>query len=375
MKNPEQLDRLLKQALSPAVEPGEELNRKIIDRLKEKDRMKPVFKKRMAAPLIAAAIILAMSVTAFAAWQLLSPGQVAGHLGNQTLAQAFKGENAIEINKSAVSGEYSFTLLGIVSGKNLSDFGGSAQDIHPDRTYAVVSIARQDGGKMPDTRDEEYGKVPFFVSPLIKGEKPWQVNIASMNGGYGEFVIDGVMYRLIECDGIEMFADRGLYLCINTGRFYDTDAFNYDEKTGEISLNTDYKGVSALFDLPLDKTKADPARAEKYLQELLGKPEGDLPSGETEAQLEIGEQPMEEELANGVVIPESVKEVTYDEKGMACYEYEGSKISFNVDAFFEKGQTGLSKVAGITEQDGKRTALQFSRDADGVITGRVVKLN
>jgi hypothetical protein len=143
---------------------------------------------------------------------------------------------------------------------------GSAQEIHPDRTYAVVSIARQDGSKMPDTRDAEYCKVPFFVSPLVKGKKPWQANIASMNGGYSELVVDGVMYRVIECDGLEMFADRGLYLCISDTSFYSIKAFEYDEATGQVTPNKDYKGVNALFELPLNTGNADSERAEEYLK-------------------------------------------------------------------------------------------------------------
>lgn len=269
MKNSERLNQLLKQALSPMVEPSEELNYKIIKQLKEKDIMKPVYRKRLSTILVTAILIFAMSVTAYAAWRILSPKQVAEHFGDKRLADAFNGKNAIVVNKSIVSGGYNFTLLGIVSGENLSDFKSSAQDIHSDRTYAVVSIAKEDGSEMPDTSSEEYGKVPFFVSPLIKGQKPWQYNIASMNGGYSECVIDGIMYRLIECDGVEMFADRGLYLCISTSMFYDVNAFNYSEATGEITSRADYMGANAIFDLPLDIKKADHDKAEKYLKELM----------------------------------------------------------------------------------------------------------
>lgn len=365
MNNSEQLDKLLKQALSPIVEPDEDLNIKIIHQLKERNVMKPVYKKRLSAALVAIILTFAMSITAYAAWNLLSPKQVAEHLENKTLAHAFESEDAIQINKSIISGGYNFTLLGIISGENLSDFGGSAQDIHPDRTYAVVSIVKKDGSRMPDTKDEEYGKVPFFISPLIKGQKPWQYNIATMNGGYSELVIDGVMYRLIECDGIEMFADRGLYLCISTSSFYDTKAFNYNEKTGEITLNTNYQGANALFDLPLDITKADHDKAEKYLQELL-KPSAD----KEEAAVD-----WEKELANGVVIPESVKAVTYGKDGMAYYEYGDHKVSVNLDYLFEGEQTVVSKIACINGEGSERTAIQFSRDANGVVTGRLVKLN
>lgn len=383
MKNSEQFERLLKQAFSSTVEPSEDLNQKIISQLKENDIMKPAYKKRISGVLVAAILIFTMSIGAFATWHFLSPKQVADHFEDKTLARAFDDENAIEINKSVVSGGYNFTLLGIVSGEGLSDFRHSSEDIHPNRTYAVVSIAKEDGSKMPNVQDEEYGEVPFFISPLIKGQKPWQVNIASMNGGYSECVIDGIMYRLIECDEIEMFADRGLYICINTSNFYDIKAFNYNEETGEITPNTVYNGANALFNLPLDITKADHDKAEKYLKELLKEPETN--STDSEEMDSCGDK-LKEEIKNGkgVVIPESIKEVTYDEDGMACYEYkdeDGScyEISFNVDYLFEEGETDVSEIQSIHEsRDGegnrKVTVVQFTKDAQEVITGMVLEL-
>lgn len=371
MKNSEQFDKLLKQALSPTVEPSEELNQKIINRIKENDIMKPVRRKKVSVALIAAVVTLAISVTAFAAWHLLSPKQVADRLEDKALAHAFESKDAVEINESVVSGGYNFTLLGIVSGEGLSDFQGSAQDLHPERTYAVVSIAKQDGSEMPDTQDKEYGDVPFFISPLIKGQKPWQVNIASMNGGYSEFVIDGVMYRLIECDGVKMFADRGLYLCISTSSFYDINAFNYNEETGEISPNTDYKGANALFNLPVDIKKADHEQAEEYLKQLLKGPDEDTKTKEEAA---IAWEELEKEVQNGVEIPESIKEVTYDENGLACYEYNGYKANISIDGLFKDGEIDVYKTVSGSEGENGKTAMQFSKDANGVVTGRVLKL-
>lgn len=365
MNNSDQFNELLKQALSSSAEPSEELNEKLIHQLKNKDT-KSTYKKRASVILIAAIITLTMSITTLAAWHLLSPKQVAEHFEDQRLAKAFENKDAITINESVVSGGYNFTLLGIVSGKGLSDFESSRQDIHPDRTYAVVSIEKEDGSEMPDTQDEEYGKVPFFISPLIKGQKPWQVNIASMNGGYSEFVIDGVMYRLIECDGVEIFADRGLYLSISTSDFYDMKAFNYNEETGEVSANTNYNGANALFDLPLDEAKADYGRAEEYLKKLLKEPENESdPEGLSDI---IARR--EEIIANAVVIPESIKEVTYDDEGLACYEYEGHKVGVSMDYFFKEEEIGVYKTVSISS----RTAIQFIKDEDGVITGRALRL-
>ena len=163
-----QLEQLLTKALSSTVEPSEDLNLIIKNRVKENKTMKPVH-KRMAVALIAAAIFI-MSGSAFAAWQLLSPKQVAEKLGDKALAKAFDSENAIQINESVTSGDYTFTLHGITSGENLSDFKSSARDILPDRTYAVVSIAKKDGTSIAkagsEDGSEDYQELNFIVSPL-----------------------------------------------------------------------------------------------------------------------------------------------------------------------------------------------------------------
>lgn len=275
MREYEQVDELLKQALSPKAIPDEKLNKKIIEQLKERNIMRPIYKHKIASILIIVTLTFAMSVSAFAAWHLLNPKEVAQKVGNDALAKAFEDKDALEINQSIISGEYNFTFLGIVSGEGLSEFESSVPSIYPDRTYAVVSIAKKDGSEMPSSTDEDYDKIPFFVSPLIKGQKPWQVNIASMNGGYEEFVKDGIMYRLIECDGVELFADRGIYLCISTSSFYDINAFNYNEETGEVSINENYDGANALFDLPIEASKGNYEKAEKYLKNLLGEEENE----------------------------------------------------------------------------------------------------
>ncbi|HBD63072.1 MAG TPA: hypothetical protein DC038_01420, partial [Clostridiales bacterium] len=183
---------------------------------------------------------------------------------------AFNSDTAININASVTSGDYIFTLLAIVSGKDITDqpiyING---DILSDRTYSIVAIQKSDGSPMPSVQDDEYGNMPFYVSPYIKGLKPWQVNAHTMNGGHSEMVVDGVMYRIIDCDEITMFADRGIYLGINTGSFYNSDAFIFNEKTGELKSNPDFEGTSAVFDLPIDKALANPEKSQQYLDTLL----------------------------------------------------------------------------------------------------------
>ena len=224
--NESDLNRLLQQALAPKEFPSDQLNQTIRNRVQEEQTMKRFSKKRPLAAALVAALVLALSITGFASWRFLSAGEAAEHSGMSNLARAFKSGDAVSVNQTVASGGYTFSFLGIASGENLSGFQSDSQ-VNPKRTYAVLAIAKTDGTAMAADGSES-----FFVSPLIKGQKPWQVNITTMNGGYTEFAEGGVLYRLIECDDIEMFADRGLYLCVSTSDFYDKNAFTYDEETG-----------------------------------------------------------------------------------------------------------------------------------------------
>lgn len=359
----EELDQLLNQALSSTAEPSEALNQEIRYRIKESKTMKPARKKISVA--IIAAVIFIMSGSVFAAWQLLSPKQVAENLGDKTLAKAFDSENAVHINQSITSGDYTFTLMGITSGENLSDFRNSSQDIHPDRTYAVISIERKDGSPMPDVSDESFGEITFIVSPLIKGQKPWLVNIFTMNGGYSECVVDGVVYRMIECDSIEMFADRGVYLYAGTGSSINNETVSYNEETGEITINENNKEASVLFDLPLDEKKANYEKAEQYLKELLNPAPESRTNDKTIAS-------SEDEFANAFVMRKSIKEVTHDDE-FAYYEYNGNKVKVSLDFLFEDIEAGVWKTVWTNEDDRVHTAIQFFKDENGMVMGRTVK--
>ncbi|MBD2862341.1 hypothetical protein [Paenibacillus oceani] len=383
MSDPTKWDRMFKQALASTEEPGDSLNESIIHLYKERTAMKRGYRKRISAGVLAAVFTIVISITAIAATQLFSSKQVAERLGQQLLAKAFESADAIEINQSAAAGDYTFTLHGIVSGAGLTEFNSTSQRLNPDRTYAVVSIARQDGGPMPAATDPEYGQVPFFISPLIKGQKPWQVNIVTMNGGYSEVVIDGTMYRLIECDGVEMFADRGVYLAIISGStFYSNEAFAYEESTGEIRPRADFQGSSILFDLPLNKAKADPAKAEAYLQKLLKEPHsaGDAsgraaPADEAGAEHAYRLEQWKKKMPEGTVVPESVKAATIDQKGYIHYDHDGWRVTLAPGILFEEGQTGFSDSVQFSGSEDTYKAMQFHKDEQGVITGRIINLN
>lgn len=164
------------------------LNRHILSLAKEgKTRLKRGIKIRTA--VLAAVGVLALgSMTAFAAWKYLSLSQVAKEFGDRKLSDAFQGDQAVLVNETQEISGYRVTLLGAAAGKNISSF--LAEDdqgnIKDDRLYAAVAIERLDGTPMPDTREESYGDVEFYVSPYIQGLDPADYSIASLGGGYGD---------------------------------------------------------------------------------------------------------------------------------------------------------------------------------------------
>lgn len=240
--------------------------------------MKTNKKRAKIVLLLCAAVALILGTTVFAAYKYLSARQAAVLMGDDKLAECFEGSEAQ--SETVTDGKYCATVLGIVSGENLSKFESSAWEVFPERTYAVVAIERADKTDM--TYDDE-----VLVTPLIEGLEPWKYNVFTMNGGYQAIIKDGVLYRIVEFDSIEYFADRHVYLAVLSDTFYDNAAFDYDEKTGLITENKAYEGTNILFDLKLDKQKANPAAAEKYLKTLKEQQESGAES-ENEAEINDG---------------------------------------------------------------------------------------
>ena len=366
------IDELLRLSLAQTEGPSFELNQSIKNKIEEHTNMQINLRKLIPIPLLVIILTLLMSFSVFAAWKILSPNEVAQKLDDNSLTIAFQSKDGIEINETITSEGYNISFLGVVSGEGISDFKGSAHEIYPDRTYAIVAISMDDGSPMPATSDYEYGKVSFFVSPLIKGEKPWLYNIVTMNGSYSELVINGVMYRLIECDDVEIFADRGLYLCVSSTSFFSREAYNYNEDTGEVSPNPHFDGVNVLFDLPLDSSKANPKEAEKYLQDLYS---DESTVSNTDARDELlSPEYIDSLMESAILIPESVKEVSYTNTGSMVYEYDGSKTVCDVRWIFPEDFVGMSEATIISEGEKEIRIRRFNRDENGVITGMVYKV-
>jgi len=275
-----------KQMMEQAV-PSAALIRKTKQKMIKEEST--VHKSMFRTAVLVCAAMLMITVTAFAAWYLLEPGQVAEKMGDHALSAAFNSENAVNINVSQTTGGYTFTLMSIVSGKDISDQQITRNgQIAGDCTYAVIAVQKADGSLF-DESDLMEG-FQFYVSPYVKGIAPWRLNSYILGGGGSVIVVDGVKYVLTSTDNISMFADRGVYIGINSG-FLFGEAFIFNEETGEIAANPAFDGVSVLFELPLDLSLADPVRAQQYLDEIEGNgvSEDELPMGDAPARSGIGD--------------------------------------------------------------------------------------
>ncbi len=264
----------------------EMLNTSILSEVKEREEMGKYgnyCKKSAQAAAAAAVLVLAFgSVSAAAAYHFLNPSQVATEADNPKLAAAFQENGSLFINETQTFADYEVTLLGSTAGKNISD--SVPENIPADEIYAVLALKRTDGTPIPKAGTPEYAKEKnYFPSFYIHGLDPARYNLDGMNGSYTFFEKNGVQYYIIAMSNIEMFADKGIYVGLCTaGEYgdYNPDAYTLDEASGNVTRQKDFSGVNALFVLPVDKSKANPQKAEKFLQELNNPVSGQLPAEE-----------------------------------------------------------------------------------------------
>lgn len=303
---------------------------------------KEFFMKKVVIAAVVAVCILAVSGSAYAAYSWLNAKEAVSEIGYEKLSKYF------DIDKDVIQVEendtYRAAFLGIVSGSNIND-QILEEDIDKKLTYIVTVVKRKDGKDM--TADDE-----IVVSPFIRGIRPMDFSIYSIHGGVAMMRKDGVLYVLTECDDLEIFADREVYLAVMDGANMG-EGYNYDEKTGLIERSKDFDGLNLLFELDLDKSKADPEKARKYIDEMVN---GTSSEPKIKEESEAGEEAerMAEYADNGldesgvrVLDPEaflkkcqyiegSEKKLKPDKEGNLRYSYEEDGFSLCHSAEYVK---------------------------------------
>lgn len=357
MSKDKHIEQLLQMALQANENPEQSLNEKIVTQQKERKEMKKGRKKWAIAAAIAAVVVIPSTV--IGATYLKNASQITKEIiEDKTLAEHLEKENVNSYEKQ-VYGQYEITLYGVISGQEISDFSGSSWEVFPDRTYAVVSIAKVNKEPIDYSEDTK----TFLATPFIQGLDIKDYNIFTMHGSHTEKIEDGVLYRVIECDSLEYFADREVYLGVTDNGSDFHSVFQYDKKTGVVTREESYKGVNALFKLPLDKKKANKKKAKQYLKDLQQEQELERQSNNNNTK-EIEFPTPEEVMERATLIKDSVKKLTKDKEGLCKYEYNEAV------GYTDLNYTSVGYTLGpISEDDTTRTYTIFYRDENDNVTG------
>lgn len=431
MKTEREIDKLMQEALSPEIEPDKALNENLLhmwdgqysdnasenrcsdmdtdlisDRvdmvykrkkehvtknyfISKKERMSEMKNKRRLSIAAAAAIcVLAVSTTVAVAATVryLSREEIIKEVKDPYAENAFKNGTTLDINQTVETGDYRFRVYSIATQEKLTENG--LNEGLEGGTYVIVSIERIDGTSMLD----DYHEKTFLVSPLIQGLEPWSYNIFSMGGSYTQKIKDGILYRIIKCDEIALFADRQIYLSILDDTFYQKDAYHYNEVDGTISREESYDGINLLFELPIDKSRADKEKAAQYLRELEKSWEKEIVETGSELldniirqerakgsnAICIEEIPVEVLISYAKLDEDSVKVLTPRDDGMIEYTYyrkdeSGGSDMRALDDFLLRFPDGTGTILiGINFGENSEEEVifrVFTREADGIIKG------
>ena len=165
------------------------------------------------------------------------------------LINAFEGHHAILLNLSQQQGDYLYTLLAMVSGKNLrKDPIICNGEILNDRSYLVAAITPL---KEESILNSSRAVPHAYMSPLITSDSGEQLNLTNFTSGTHGLTCEEGYYILLETANLTIYANRGVQIAI-----YDktpspsADAYDFDRETGRTRPRSDYHGINLIFDLP-----------------------------------------------------------------------------------------------------------------------------
>jgi hypothetical protein len=366
--------------------------------------------KNLGALAVAAAVIALSAVTVFAL-TYKRPADVAKEMNAPVLAEMFEAaavseakaaetlsENEettevikqAEINESITSGKYTFTLLGMLTSDEIAELQSSIRPQDKGYTYAVVAIAYADG--TPFENETHYNPLTeddnFTVAALLTGIAPADGGVM-WHGAAQEQIFDGIIYQIRCIDDVEIFADKGVKLVINTSGSVGNDPYHWDETMQDYVINPEFEGAVALFDLPLDKSKGDPEKAAKYFADLKAERENPAPlPPEIQADLDkwAGIQKDSESIdwTDAHLIEGMSDTFTPDENGVINYklfseEIGGMSGSYRVSDLFPDGKP-VSVVHGggysaMSPEDAIFRATRYTLNEDGTVTVEYVSPN
>lgn len=235
------------------------------EKIGEKRNMKPV--KVLG---LAAALVLVLSLSVFAAYKLTVPKELEEQLGTSfeniraVIDDGSKADGYVKIiNKSVESGDYVITFEALADSSYLRNvFEGTADhktlEFSKKDTFALFTVRRADGAPAGLTFED------LNYTVCLKGYAP---NIAFSKGKafYDE---NGVVWFAAQVTDAKVFGGEELYITVHECNSADWEYLRMDEN-GEFYFTDRYddrfKGIKAIFELPLENDGTDPRTKEQFM--------------------------------------------------------------------------------------------------------------
>lgn len=288
----QKLNELLKDFYQRNDTVPKEWNEHLLERQKNGYRLPRSGYRHGVAAAILLLSLIGISGSVFAYFHYMTPAQTAREMGMNTLAEKFEQQED-EVLSVTTKG-YHINYLGVLTGKNLAE-GLEGAEVDKEKTYIVTAIQKENGTAM--TYSDH-----FFIGPFIKGLNPIHYNITAQGSSATRMIDHGIMYCISECDAINIFAGRGIYLVVQEGKFYDSEAYSMDEQTGVLTANKEYNKVNALFEVKLDERLADEEKVQAYINKT---------------EKELSDTPTDDDKDNNSHI---IEDVTFPEDAVTRYE-------------------------------------------------------
>ncbi|MBQ3499254.1 MAG: hypothetical protein IJA87_09025 [Clostridia bacterium] len=245
-----------------SVEFSSDFENETVNMLLQTQRKKKGRNINMKKPIriaIVAAVISLFAVSALALSGLLTPSQLAAYFKQEEAQSAFDNQTEENINQTVENSGYVFSLEGIAAGKELEYLGNNA--VEAEKRYVVITTRKADSSEI--TFDDSITFVPLF-----EGYEPWRVNGLKLDGASVHKTIrNNVLYYLWEFSGFEAFADKKIYIAGFEGIAPSADEFIMNGD-GSIDFSDKYEGTKVMFEIKLDSSKADSAKAEELINAL-----------------------------------------------------------------------------------------------------------
>lgn len=236
----------------------EENTVELLKKAYRKEKLMSERRKPLKVAALVAVSLMVLSLGAYAVVSLLSAAQVADEIGDKELAVFFE-ENYFE--PVTAKGEVcSVTFMGTAPGEAFYAYEEGGELVSESRTYAVVAIYRNDGGPL----DQMTGS-PIQVIPVIDGYRPDALFSMGMSATGMEK--EGVLYYILDYTDLEVFAHENVKLVAFEGMFPTANILTANDN-GEVVYAESYDGFKAVFELDLDKSKADPKAAAELMSQF-----------------------------------------------------------------------------------------------------------